>query len=42
MQNTIHSLLDGKEHIHTVHKDNLAKTIKILQNKKHENIKVIK
>ena len=33
---------DGKERIDTVHPDNVAKTIKILQNKRQLNIKVIK
>lgn len=39
---TIYSITpDRQEHIATVHPENVAKTIKILQNKKHSNIKVI-
>lgn len=40
---TIYSISpDGQERYDTVHPDNVAKTIKILQNKKQLNIKVIK
>lgn len=40
---TIYSITaDGQEHLSSVHRDNVAKQIKILQNKRHLNIKVIK
>ena len=40
---TIYSITaDGQESYHSVHPDNVAKTIKILKNKRHLNIKVIK
>lgn len=39
---TIHSLNPNhQDHYATVHPDNVAKTIAILKNKKHSNIKVI-